>query len=374
VDELSASSNSLMRILASGALLALVVATFVTVSSSGQGERDVDSLRVSPLEVVPANGFGGYVLKGNVRDVQAQWQVPVISPTSPPGTAATWIGAQGTSGKGFIQIGVNELVPQQGEDFYEAFWSDTAVKFQPQPLGALSSGETLHASMKRDKSGWQISLRNGSRSFSVSRHISFGAGVDYTLAQWLQEDPTSGLVVTQDVPYPVMTNVRFTHLAVNGAKPRLSLRDAQVLITSTGEIDVPTPVRDNSFTFSAPHGAQRQYLEDARLLDRGSAAFQAQYANWKATSARLRLTDTRHWIDTLVLLTKDFETQSWPTPTQKEIPQLVLVTQHQIADLHSWLAAGLAVNGPAYLKFEGTFEAHQKSVNLVRASLRLPPV
>jgi hypothetical protein len=228
--------------------------------------------------------------------------------------------------------------------------------------------------MKRDKTGWQISLRSGSGSFSVSRHISLGVGLDYTSAQWLQEDPTSGLVVTRDVPYPVIANVRFTNLLVNGAKPRLRLRDAQVLITSTGEIELPTSVSDDAFTFTPPHGAQRQYLEDARLLDYASSTFQAEYANWGSTPAQRRHSYAQHWIDTLMLNAKKFEAQSWPKSTRKPISQLVLVTREQIADLHSWLTGGLAVNGRGYLRFEATQKAHQRSANLVRSSLSLPPV
>jgi hypothetical protein len=369
VGKLSARNCSPMKFFTPCVTLALLASAIVTVPSAAQGRP-----RFSPFEVVPAYGFGGYVLKGDVHHIQASWQVPAIAPTSPSGIAATWIGTQDPSGKGFIQIGVNEYVQQTGEDFYEAFWSDTAVKFRPQPLGALSSGETVRASMKRDASGWQISLRSGSGSFSVSRHIDFGTGLNYNSAQWLQEDPTSGLVVAQDVPYPVMANVRFTHLLVNGAKPRLRLRNAEVLITSTGEIEIPTSVSDNAFTFTSPHGAPRQYLEDARLLDNGSSTFQEEYAHWKATPARRRQRYAQQWILTLKLLSKDFEAQSWPESTRKPIAQLILVTREQIADLHSWITGGLTLHGRGYAKFEATEKAHLRTVNRVRASLDLPPV
>ena len=228
--------------------------------------------------------------------------------------------------------------------------------------------------MKRDRSGWQISLRNASGNFSVSRHISFGVGIDYTSAQWLQEDPTSGLVVAQDVPYPVMANVRFTNLLVNGAKPRLRLRDAQVLITSSGEIEIPTPVSGNAFTFTSPHGPQRQYLDDARRADFGDSAFQVEFARWKSLSASQKHRDAQHLIDALVLLSNELETQSWPEPARKPISQLLLVTRDQIADLHSWSAGGLAPKGLGYVKFEATEKAHGRTANRVRASLDLPPV
>jgi hypothetical protein len=371
VGKLASRKNYPLRLFSPCAALALLASTFL-VSSSSPSALPADTL--APPQVFPPYGFGGYVLKGDVRRIQAWWQVPAIAPTSPSGVAATWIGTQDASGRGFIQIGVNEYAQQKGEDFYEAFWSDTAVKFRPQPLGALSSGETVRASMKRDKSGWQISLRNSTGSFSASRHISFGVGIHYTSAQWLQEDPTSGLVVARDVPYPVMANVRFTNLLVNGAKPRLALRNAQVLITSTGEIEIPTPVSDNAFTFMSPHGPQRQYLEDARRLDDGSSTFEVEYAGWKTTSTSQRLRDAHHLIDTLVLLSSRLTTQSWPPPTRPHISQLILVTRNQIADLRSWITEGLTTKGRGYVTFEASERKHRSSVNRVRASLGLPPV
>jgi hypothetical protein len=263
VEKLSARNRYLVRYFAVCATVVLLGATFVAVFVSVPTERSADTFGSS--DVFPPYGFGGYVIQGTVRHIQASWTVPTIAPTSPSGIAATWIGAQDKSGKGFIQIGVNEYAQQKGEDFYEAFWSDTAVKFHPQPLGALSSGETVQASMKRDRSGWQISLRNPSGNFSVSRHIFFGVGIDYTSAQWLQEDPTSGLVVAQDVPYPVMANVRFTNLLVNGVKPRLRLRDAPTMplpsrrptarnVNTSMTLDVPT-TETPPFRSSSPTGS-----------------------------------------------------------------------------------------------------------------------
>jgi hypothetical protein len=372
VAKLSARNRHLLRSFAVCATVVLLGSTFVAVFVSVPMEPRADTFGSS--DVFPSYGFGGYVVQGTVRHIQASWRIPTIAPTSPSGIAATWIGAQDKSGKGFIQIGVNEYAQQKGEDFYEAFWSDTAVKFHPQPLGALSSGETVQASMKRDRSGWQISLRDPSGNFSVSRHISFGVGIDYTSAQWLQEDPTSGLVVAQDVPYPVMANVRFTNLLVNGVKPRLRIRDAQVLITSSGEIEIPTPVSDNSFTFTSPHGPQRQYLDDARRADYGDSTFQVEFTHWTSLSASQKHRYAQHLIDTLVLLSKELETQSWPQPARKPISQLLLVTREQIADLQTWSAGGLARKGRGYVKFEATEKAHQRTANRVRASLNLPPV
>jgi hypothetical protein len=99
-----------------------------------------------------------------------------------------------------------------------------------------------------------------------------------------------------------MANVRFTNLLVNGAKPRLALRNAQVLITSTGEIEIPTPVSDNAFTFMSPHGPQRQYLDDARRADYGDSTFQVEFTHWTSLSASQKHRYAQHLIDTLVLL------------------------------------------------------------------------
>lgn len=323
-------------------------------------------------DTYPATGFGGYNWSGNVNEINAEWRIPTISPTSPVGIAATWIGAQNLRGKGFIQIGVNEVVVKEGQDEYIGFWSDTAVGFKPQNIGVFFPGELVFASMKRDAHGWRISL--AVKDFTLTRNISYGIGDHFTTGEWIQENPAPGNVASQDSPYPVMADVSFRDLKVDGKKPHLGLNDGLVLITSTGEIRVPTALRDDAFTFTPPRGVQLQYLEDARVLDAGTSAFQAEFANWQTTSARIRTIDVKTFIAALKMNITTFESQTWPALTRAPMSKLVEVTKREIADLQDWLRSGFQINGSGFRKYESTLSRHERYADEVRGSLRLPPL
>jgi hypothetical protein len=354
-------------------LVAALVVFFAVCTSTGGGSGHLQLDDAEPQYVFPITGFGGYGWSGKVDEVTAEWRVPKISSASNAGAAASWIGAQNSQDTDFIQIGVNELALKNGLNEYLAFWSDVHVQFHPQYLGAVHPGEMLYASMKQGRGGWTISLHNGSNSFSAKRTISYGAGLSFTRAEWLQEDVAPGALTSKDVPYPVMTNVTFRHLQVNGEVPRLKLTDAVVLIASTGEIRVPTAVHDDSFTFRSPSGAQRQYLEDARYLDVGASEFQVEYASWQTTSTKARIVDVKNMISTLESNTKIFDMQTWPKPTRAPLAKLVRVTKLEIIDLQKWSKAGLGV-GPAFSAYASTLPLHTKLVDMVRASLGLPPL
>jgi hypothetical protein len=370
----AAHSNHLLTPARVVSLLVASLAVFLAACASTGGEGGHVQLDVAePQYVFPITGFGGYGWSGRVNEVTAEWRVPKISSASNTGAAATWIGAQNSQDTDFIQIGVNELALKDGLNEYLAFWSDVHVQFHPQYLGAVHPGEMLYALMKQGKGGWTISLHNGSNSFSAKRTISYGAGLSFTRAEWLQEDVAPGALTSKDVPYPVMTNVKFRHLQVNGEVPRLKLTDAVVLIASTGEIRVPTAVHDDSFTFRSPSGAQRQYLEDARYLDVGASEFQVEYASWQSTSTKARIVDVRNMISTLESNTKIFAMQTWPKPTRVPIAKLVKVTKTEIVDLQKWSTAGLGI-GPAFSAYASTLPLHTKLVDMVRASLGLPPL
>jgi Peptidase A4 family len=351
---------------------ALVIIFAVCSSTSGDGGRLQLDL-AEPQYVFPITGFGGYGWSGKVSEVTAEWRVPRISSTSNAGAAATWIGAQNSQDTDFIQIGVNELALKNGLIEYLAFWSDFHVQFHPQYLGTVHPGELLFASMKHGEGGWTISLHNRSNSFSAKKTVSYGVGLDFTRAEWLQEDVAPGSLTSKDVPYPVMANVKFGHLQVNGEDPRLKLTDAVVLIASTGEIRVPTAVRGDSFTFKSPRGAQRQYLEDARYLDVGASEFQVEYANWPTTSTKARVVDVKNMISTLNSNTKIFAMQTWPKPARVPMAKLVRVTKLEIVDLQKWSKTDLGT-GPAFSAYASTLPLHTKLVDMVRASLGLPPL
>jgi hypothetical protein len=322
----------------------------------------------------PETGFGGYLWRGTVTSLQARWRTPSISPTSRPGGAATWIGVQSTTSNGFIQVGVTEFAEASGKDIYSAFWSDAGLKFHPQPLGALSPGESIVASMKRYTSGWHISIRNGSHSWSVTRNIRYSSNDQNSIAEWIQEDPSSGSGLSRDIPYPKISNVKFSNVLLNGSSPLLKIKNGLVLIASADQILVPTKMSDDSFTFVAPKGAQRQYLKDALALDTGSYIFQGEYDRWAHTSQFLRILEVKIWIHTLARVDKSFQNQTWKSNIRPLISKLILVTKRQIADLTAWLNSDLARNSNDYSKYSSLAKSHYIAIAHIRSSLNLPPL
>jgi Peptidase A4 family len=328
----------------------------------------------SPAFFFPETGFGGYSWTGNVKEISARWRVPRMLANSHAGIAATWIGAQTQSNNDFIQIGINEYGLRGGLGIYEAFWSDTAKSFHPQPLGPVSEGERLYFSMTKDSKGWVVRLHNESKSLSEKKQIDYAAGVTFTTAEWIQENPAPSLVTSRDSPYPNIANVTFERVKVNEETPRLGLSDGQVLIASSGAIRVPTAFRDDSFTFRAPTGAARQYLEDAKRLDKDASSFDAEFVTWRTTSTRQRLLDVTQLIDSLQKNITTFETQTWPKPTAELLSQLDQLTRQQVVEFQLWSATSMPANGREYLKFMASVPRHDVLVDKIRASLDLPPL
>jgi hypothetical protein len=355
-------------------VVAVSLSTFTHANSTTQSAEGLRRDVLGPADVFPAGGFGGYFSSGVVHVVQAQWRVPKISPSSPPGEAATWIGAQNASGSDFIQVGVIEGAQSKGKDVYFGFWSDTKVNFHAQPFGVVTPGELIFASMRQEGAQWEISIRGKSQETRHTTYVAYGAGVHDTAASWIQEDPAPSNVTSKDVPYPVMANVKFAKLLVNGRKPHLALRDGRVLIASTGVIRVPTPVRSDSFTFKAPHGSQRQYLEDARTFDVAEDAFQAELSSWPTTPTPTRRVDANHLILALAQNTDTFTTQTWPPRVRAPLSKLVKVTDLEISDLKSWRVGNLSLDDLAFTKYGLTLRQHEKFVDMVRTSLSIPPL
>jgi hypothetical protein len=327
----------------------------------------------SPKFAMPMTGFGGYTWRGSVKQISAKWRVPAISIDSPTGSASTWIGAQGAKTSHFIQIGVVENRLNSHSTVYEAFWSDAKVGFTPQILGSVDAGDLVFASMNRNKKGWDIKFVDPSRTLYQAAEIFFHAGSSFTHAEWIQEDPTQGNIVASDVAYPDIKNVQFQRLRANDHAPHLGLNDAKILITSNGNIRVPTSVRHDSFTFDSPKGAALQYLLNAKTLDVSSSAFSAELARWSSTSNQERSQDTKVFIDALRANEAVLEAESWPKSTRRDMSKLVKNTKHQVIDLEVWSSSGLKKSGPAYTKYFASVAKHHHLVNEVRASLGLPP-
>jgi hypothetical protein len=162
--------------------------------------------------------FASYTWLGDVSSIGASWEVPTILPGSPPGSAATWIGAQHRS---FIQLGVIEerLRTSRGVvSAYFAWWSDATLHDHSQPLFAVSPGDHISARLVRERWKWRLAIRDA----TSGRQATFSTGEErrasFAYGEWVQEDPPKRLGGPGG-PYPHLGNVAFSRLEVNGGAP-----------------------------------------------------------------------------------------------------------------------------------------------------------
>jgi hypothetical protein len=211
-------------------LAAATLAVFLAgCSSADQSEPN------RPAAVSLFGPFAGYVWQGRVRQVSAVIVVPRIGDHSPPGTAGTWIGAEappaGSSSLSapFFQVGVNEmrisgsLTRNYGNlpdgDYYYAFWSSAKLNFHPHSLFQVKPGDPVRLSMTLGAGRWRIVAEDERSGAARSFTVPAGRGTTYfNQAIWQQEDVSSS-AYTQ-LPYPDLSDPKFSKLEINAAKPR----------------------------------------------------------------------------------------------------------------------------------------------------------
>jgi hypothetical protein len=161
----------------------------------------------------------------------------------------TWISAQAPGTRSaFIQIGTSELHGYSRahvvENRYWAFWSDTARHFHPQFLFGVRPGDALTASLALSRGRWALALVDHTSGSAVRLSTSEDANAPFDEAQWAQEDATTA---TGDrFPYPSLTGLRFSALAVNSKAPNYaSLYSTWMSVN--GLSWAPTPLTHDAF-------------------------------------------------------------------------------------------------------------------------------
>ena len=189
--------------------------------------------------------FAGYIWYGDVTQVSASWRVPKLVPTTPDGSASTWIGVQGPGKNTFFQIGVTEE-SYGGTAFYQAFWSDPAAHFHAQELYvAVSAGDEIQARIARVNGTWEASLADVTDSQSGNAPTNTAEFANVQMAEWVQEDPT---LPRGAAPYPELTPSTIQNVMVNAAQPSYSSLQPQVMVLPHHVRVEPGPLVDDSFT------------------------------------------------------------------------------------------------------------------------------
>jgi Peptidase A4 family len=350
-------------------VLALIISTQLNAS-----RRDAQISAPGAVIVAPFTGFGGYNWFGNITEIGAQWRVPTIASGSNPGYASTWIGVQNGVNNQFVQIGVTENDFGNGPNQYQAFWSDLAVGFSPQNFGELYPGDTVVVSMVRSTRGWTLSLVDKSRELRGKRFVTMASSVPFTQGEWIQEDPSPSTNTAEDLPYPKISDVEFQHLVVNGGAPKLNVGEGQVLIASSGAIRVPTVVRDDSFVLTEPTGAAAAYLRDEQTLDAALSQFDQRLANWNKTALTKDSDIAVTMSAALESNLRALQSQTWPVSSRSAIARLVQNDRVQLNNLKLWSLDNYQVPGIGFERFKAELLRNSQLVDVLRATLNLPPL
>ena len=324
-----------------------------------------------PIPTTPFTGFGGYNWFGTTTSISGQWVVPTILNGKGGMSASTWIGAQSASDNAFVQIGTIEDRFAAGPPQYEAFWSDTALRFEAQPIRAVRAKDSVSASMVELSTGWVLHIADLTENWTQNIRTTFADHTHFAEGQWLQEDPPPSLNSALDLPYPVTTLVQFTDVEVDGHIPTLPYDNAQALSGNGGVFLVPTVFTDDGFALPPAQGAAKQYLGDAARFD--TRLYQLDIA-LAADHSSLSDGQRRHELAQVVNVVSGFNTdvlhQSWPASAETDIQQLVRAGA-QVAD--DYRTAESRDSASLERKVLVDFEQFHSDVETTRAELGLPP-
>jgi hypothetical protein len=236
----------------------------------------------------PFGAFAGYAWEGTVRLVGASFTVPRIASGSPLSEAATWIGAQGQGPPArFVQIGALESrfwssKQQKNVDLYFAFWSDTARRFDAQPLFAVKPGDTLAASLTLVGRRWTLAITDNASGKKARFSVAGQAQAPFYQAEWTQEDPGNP---NNHARYPQMAAPVFQHLTINSTEPapaEAALYSQWMSVNGSKNL-APTALHNDSFTLQrapAVSAAAEQYVRLAAAELDAYERFQTERSSW----------------------------------------------------------------------------------------------
>ncbi len=275
--------------------------------------------------------FAGYLWLGHVWSVHASWTVPRVRRGSPAGIGATWIGAQTAIPHGaFLQIGTVEegFWPKHRRRALNrdvAFWSDTDHHYRAQFIFVVGPGDRVSASMRLATGRWMLSIRD--LTSGARAHISTPeeASASFAQAEWLQEDPRSGLDHAP-VSYPKLSDVRFGGLEVDARRPSYAALYATWMSLRRIAL-APSPLREGSFYVHRARPisqAGARYLRIAAIEDRAEQAFAAEMNGWSQTTPIARVTAERtRFAAAMRSNIHALASAGWPTPIAPLVTELV---------------------------------------------------
>ena len=182
--------------------------------------------------------WSGYAIAARSKpftSVSAEWNVPLVLPSSKPAYSSAWIGIDGFRNDHLIQTGTgHEYV--NGTARYYAWWEILPAAETVIPRMPVYPGDRFRACIRRtDARHMSITLSNLTRGCTF-RTVQRYYGPRES-AEWIVEAPQIGASVTR---LARLAPVYFSNCKVSGASPRLHLSDAGILVQNGRTLSVPS--------------------------------------------------------------------------------------------------------------------------------------
>jgi hypothetical protein len=309
----------------------LVIIVVLVAIGIGVGTDAAPTTLANSVPPSALGAFVGYRAFGTSHSISAEWRVPRILGSS-EAHASTWIGLQNESGA-FIQVGTTEdsfVGDREGIPHgvsYAGFWSGDKVEFRPQPTlpQPVRAGDLMSASISETKSGWRVQLVDTRNEMHFVRTMRLGT-TDLTEAEWFQEDPTDE-VTNSPLPYPHLSQIRWTNLELNGDAPNFSL-DNQEWMSVPGMDYAPTTLKGDSYRVIPVHLDSLQVRWAIAKVPYSPVAktFDDEEATWREhpPSSRLAKAELRPFVAALHAYDQTLAHRSWPPVPRSDIHELIV--------------------------------------------------
>lgn len=345
------------------ALVALVVALALLTGAALGGKRSSGSF----------GPFAGYLWQGRVHSMQASWTVPRILGGS-SGVASMWIGAvaPGTPSP-FVQIGTLEGSLPGRPTTYVAFWSDIAHDTEPQKLFHVHPGDNMSASLALAGARWRLSIVDRTSGATARFATSEEAGAGFNLAEWLQEDVTTG-TIGKLYAYPRLTPVGFRKLAVNSSTPAYGDLYSQWL-SANGKNLAPTPLDHDSFTLrpATVSSAGAKFLHIVAREQAAGVKFDGQVSQWNARTSRSQIVSESSTYGTALRSNiQAFSRARWPTGARALVHSLISRLRALLTHVHNPPFPSSALLASWKSVWTHEVASASRSAHMLRRTLNVP--
>jgi hypothetical protein len=231
----------------------------------------------------------------------------------------------------------------------------------------VHGGDRIAASLRRTSAGWRLAIVDASTGVSRRFVTADEASGPFTLAEWLQEDPTASRTGAA-VAYPQLAGGRFEQLRVNSRTPARRSLLSQWMSIPRGDI-APSPISADAFSYHRATLGRgwRRYRHVVAPEDAASEAFLRAASLWNADTPRAAIaTASAAFAAALRANLAVLASQHWPQSVRPLIAALI----HHVRSLLHVIEAAPAAAGDALVAWMATYHRHGRGVSAIGMLIR----